>query len=143
MDKKTSVTQTSSVRQILVNHGVRPTSQRVEIARLLFAAQDHFSAEQVVRMVGRGSNYVSRATVYNTLNLFMESGLVRQLVVDTGKIFYDSNTTPHYHYYNSQTGELYDIDPSTIDLTGLQELPAGMEVEGIDIIIRLRSSTRH
>ncbi len=94
-------------------------------------------------MVGRGSNYVSRATVYNTLNLFMESGLVRQLVVDTGKIFYDSNTTPHYHYYNSQTGELYDIDPSTIDLTGLQELPAGMEVEGIDIIIRLRSSTRH
>jgi len=143
MDKTISAPQTTPVTQSLLDHGVRPTNQRVEIARLLLASHDHFSAEQVVRMVGRGANYVSRATVYNTLNLFRESGLVRQLVVDTGKIFYDSNTEPHYHFYDSTTGELHDIDPSTIGLTGLQNLPEGMEVDGIDIIIRLHSSTRH
>ncbi len=95
MDENTSALQMTSVMQTLVDHGVRPTSQRVEIARLLFAAHDHFSAEQLVRLVGRGDHHVSRATVYNTLNLFRESGLVRQLVVDTVKTFYDSNTNPH------------------------------------------------
>jgi len=143
MNEKTAAPDTTFVTQSLVDHGVRPTLQRIKIAKLLFAANDHFSAEQVVRMVGQGENYVSRATVYNTLSLFRESGLVRQLVVDTGKIFYDSNTTPHHHYYDCRTGELHDIDPSTIALTGLPDLPEGTEVDGIDIIIRLRSSTRH
>ena len=84
----------------------------------------------------------SKATVYNTLNLFLEKKLIREVIVDPNKVFYDPNTTAHYHMFDVQSGQLTDIDATNIRITGLPALPAGMVTEGMDIIIRVRPAER-
>lgn len=120
-------------------HGVAPTRQRMMIAEVLFAKQQHLSAEQVLERVNRERSAVSKATVYNTLNLFARTGLVREVIVDPSKAFYDSNTGEHHHMYNVDTGELTDIAHDSLRLGDLPELPAGTVPVGVDVIIRVRS----
>lgn len=129
---------------MLKEQGVLPTQQRLMIARVLFARDQHLSAEQVMNQVNTGKVRVSKATVYNTLGLFARKGLVREVIIDPTRIFYDSNVTAHHHFYNIDTGELLDIDSSTMGVGMLPELPSGTMADGIDIIIRLRNnSTKH
>jgi Fur family iron response transcriptional regulator len=80
----------------------------------------------------------SKATVYNTLRLFLAKGLVREVIVDPSKIFYDPNTAPHHHFYNLVSGELTDIPADALQVAGLPTLPAGMIAESIDVIVRIR-----
>ncbi len=129
----------SQVIDLLQAHGILPTQQRVEIAQVLFARPQHLSADQVLAMVNRERHLVSKATVYNTLGLFAERGLVREVIVDPSRIFYDPNTDEHYHFYNVDTGTLEDIDPDQVPLGGLPEPPAGTVTEGVDVIIRVRN----
>jgi Fur family iron response transcriptional regulator len=124
---------------MLRNHGILPTQQRLMIARVLFDHVRHYSADQVMTSVNDGRTRVSKATVYNTLGLFARSGLVREIIVDPTRVFYDPNTTNHHHFYNVDTGELIDIDSADLQITGLPDLPAGTVAEGVDVIIRLRS----
>ena len=98
------------------------------------------SADRILALVNDRASETSKATVYNTLNLFVEKKLVREVIVDPSKVFYDPNTDPHYHFYNVDTGELTDIDARDIKVTGLPSLPQGMSAEGVDIIVRVRSS---
>jgi Fur family transcriptional regulator, iron response regulator len=119
-------------------HGINPTHQRIEIAYALFSRQEHLSADQVMAIVNERHSETSKATVYNTLNLFLEKGLVREVIVDPNKVFYDPNTMPHYHMYDIQSGRLTDIDAGEVQVTGLPALPEGMMTEGMDIIIRVR-----
>ena len=121
-------------------HGINPTHQRIEIALALFSRYEHLSADQVMAIVNERHSETSKATVYNTLNLFLEKRLIREVIVDPSKVFYDPNTEPHYHMYDVQTGRITDIDASDVRVTGLPALPAGMVTEGMDIIIRVRSS---
>jgi Fur family iron response transcriptional regulator len=121
-------------------HGINPTHQRIEIALALFSRYEHLSADQVMAIVNERHAETSKATVYNTLNLFLEKRLIREVIVDPNKVFYDPNTEPHYHMYDVQTGRITDIDASDVRVTGLPALPAGMVTEGMDIIIRVRSS---
>jgi len=88
---------------------ITPTQQRVEIAQILFEKPQHLSAEQVLAKVN-GNAAVSKATVYNTLGLFARKALVKEVIVDPSKVFYDSNVHPHQHFYNIDTGILTDID---------------------------------
>ena len=81
----------------------------------------------------------SKATVYNTLNLFLEKKLIREVIVDPNKVFYDPNTAPHHHFYSVDTGELTDIDAAEVEISGLPPLPKGVVTEGVDIIVRIRS----
>lgn len=120
--------------------GVTPTQQRVEIAQILFARPQHLSAEQVLSIVNSDGPVVSKATVYNTLGLFASKGLVSEVIVDPAKVFYDSNTTSHQHFYNVDTGELIDFDSGAIKLESLPELPEGTRAEAVDVIIRVRQS---
>ena len=120
--------------------GVTPTQQRVEIAQLLFAQHQHVSAEQVLSMANSRNSVVSKATVYNTLGLFASKGLLREVIVDPTKVFYDSNTAEHHHFYNVDSGELLDIQGESVQLAELPELPAGTKAEGVDVIIRIRNS---
>lgn len=129
----------SQVIDLLQAHGILPTQQRVEIAQALFARPQHLSADQVLAMVNRERHLVSKATVYNTLGLFAEKGLVREVIVDPSRIFYDPNTDEHYHFYNVDTGTLEDIDPDQVPLGGLPEPPEGTVTEGVDVIIRVRN----
>jgi Fur family iron response transcriptional regulator len=122
--------------------GVTPTQQRVEIAAILFVRDQHMSADQVLALVNEASPRVSKATVYNTLGLFAEKGLVREVIVDPTKVFYDSNTSNHHHFYNADTGYLMDIDPATIKIQDLPALPEGTVAEGVDVIIRIREASQ-
>ena len=117
---------------------INPTSQRVEIALLLFTRCEHLSAEEVFALVNGDSARVSKATVYNTLGLFAERGLVREVIADPTRVFYDPNTAPHHHFYDTSTGKLMDIPTEEVQIRTLPALPDGMRLEGVDVIVRVR-----
>lgn len=125
---------------VLRRHGINPTHQRIEIAHALYARNEHLSADQVLALVNEAHPETSRATVYNTLNLFVQKGLIREVIVDPCKVFYDPNTEPHYHLYDVRTGYLADIDAGCVQVSGLPQLPPGVVTEGVDIIVRVRSA---
>lgn len=122
----------------LRTHGITPTHQRIEIAHALFSRCEHLSADQVMTIVNERHSETSKATVYNSLNLFLEKKLIREVIVDPNKVFYDPNTSPHYHLYDIESGRLTDIDAADVRVTGLPPLPDGMVTEGMDIVIRVR-----
>ena len=124
---------------LLRQHGVNPTHQRIEIAYALFSRGEHLSADQVLAAVNDRHSETSKATVYNTLNLFLKHRLIREVIVDPNKVFYDPNTEPHHHFYNVDTGELTDFDAADVAIQGMPSLPEGMVTEGVDIIVRIRS----
>ena len=125
--------------EMLLQHGINPMHQRIEIAHALFARAGHLSADQILAIVNNRHSETSKATVYNTLNLFLEKKLIREVIVDPHKVFYDPNTEAHHHFYNLDTGELTDIDASQVEVAGLPLLPEGMVTDGVDIIVRIRS----
>ena len=129
-----------NLAEVLRGRGIMPTHQRIEIAHAIFSRREHLSADRILALVNDRASETSKATVYNTLNLFLEKKLVREVIVDPSKVFYDPNSDPHYHFYNVDTGELTDIDARDIKVTGLPALPPGMSTEGVDIIVRVRIS---
>ena len=129
-----------NMADLLRDHGINPTHQRIEIAYALFGRQEHLSADQIMDIVNERHSETSKATVYNTLNLFKQQQLIREVIVDPSKVFYDPNTTPHHHFFNLASGELTDIDAEAVQIQGLPALPEGMVTEGVDVIIRIRPS---
>jgi Fur family iron response transcriptional regulator len=125
---------------LLRRHGIAPTHQRLEIAQVLFGRCQHLAADQILAMVNERHAETSKATVYNTLNLFRDRGLIREVIVDPKRAFYDPNTEPHHHLYNIDTGEITDIAADALSVSGMPELPQGMVTEGVDIIVRVRAS---
>ncbi len=125
---------------MLDEHGINATAQRLEIARVLFAYGDHVSAEQVYERVNHDrpdAKSVSKATVYNTLGLFADKGLIRQVIADPTRVFFDPNTKPHHHFYDVDKHTLMDIDEADIHMQGLPPLPDGAKLEGVDVVIRV------
>ena len=118
--------------------GITPTQQRVQIAEILFAQPQHMSADQILAVVNSKGPIASKATIYNTLGLFARKGLVREVIVDPSKVFYDSNTSEHHHFYNLDSGQLTDIDAGDVIISNLPELPANTQAAGVDIIFRIR-----
>ena len=118
--------------------GIRPTAQRVRIASVLLSAPQHLSAEQILANLRGSGARVSKATVYNTLNLFASHGLIRQLSVDGSRAWFDSNVEPHYHFHDLASGTLIDVPVPEVEFSRLPEPPPGTEVAGIDLVIRLR-----
>jgi Fur family iron response transcriptional regulator len=129
----------AQVVDLLVSRSITPTAQRVEIAQFLFARAQHISADHILASVNAAGGRVSKATVYNTLGLFVEKGIVREVLIKPERIFYDSNTHPHHHLYNADTGQLSDIDADAITVQGLPDLPSEVELEGVDLVIRVRN----
>lgn len=129
---------TTDVSGLLQARGIRATAQRLQIAELLLAAPQHLSAEQIADTLrGRGVE-VSKATVYNTLNLFAAHGLIRQLAVDGTHSWFDSNVEPHFHFHDEATGKLTDVALPDVQFSRLPAIPEGMEVASLDLVIRLR-----
>ena len=119
--------------------GLRPTRQRRSLALMLVGAGDrHVSAESLHQEALVAGIDVSLATVYNTLNQFKSAGLLREVALEGDRNFFDTNTSNHFHYYLEDTGSLVDIGTEFLEVKGLPELPAGMEIGRIDIIVRLR-----
>ena len=127
-----------NMTDLLHRHDINPTHQRIEIAYALFSRQEHLSADQIMAVVNDKHSETSKATVYNTLNLFLEKKMIREVIVDPNKVFYDPNINDHHHFYDVVSGELTDIDAADVAVTGLPPLPDNVVAEGVDIIVRVR-----
>ena len=125
--------------ELLRKHGIAPTHQRLEIAHVLFSRCEHLAADRVLALANERFAETSKATVYNTLNLFRDRGLIREVIVDPKRVFYDPNTEPHHHLYNVDSGELTDIAAEDLQISGMPALPPGMVTEGVDVIVRIRA----
>ena len=118
---------------------LRPTRQRVELVGLLFRAGDrHVTAESLHAEAARSGVQVSLATVYNTLHQFTEAGLLRQVVVDASRTYFDTNTGSHQHFFVQDEATLIDIPGENIAVAGVPAPPKGMSVERIDVVVRVR-----
>ncbi len=124
---------------LLRRAGLRPTRQRIALATLLFSQGDrHVSAETVYEEAVGARVSVSLATVYNTLNQFTEAGLLRELAVSGAKSFFDTRTGPHHHFWSAVDGVMTDVAAEEVEVTRLPEPPPGMEIAGVEVMIRLR-----
>ena len=130
------------IAELLVSRGVFPTVQRVEVALLILAKPQHLSAEQIIAGIRAMGSRVSKATVYNTLNLFCERGLLRTVEVDPTRQYYDSSIRAHHHFYNVDSGELTDIPLDAVTLHVKTALPPGTEQAGVDVVIRVRGGAK-
>lgn len=126
------------IKHKLIRHGVSATNQRLDIGEILFCRAQHVSAEQILNRLRASGRNVSKATVYNTLKLFVDEGLLGEVHVDPERMFYDSTTGHHHHFYNVVTGELTDIAEDHIALSHMPMLPAGTMTEAVDIVVRVR-----
>jgi Fur family iron response transcriptional regulator len=129
----------SDLRAKLRRVGLRPTRQRVSLGWLLFGKGNrHVTAEMLFEEATRARVPVSLATVYNTLHQFTQAGLLRQLAVDGTKAYFDTNPTEHHHFFLEEEGVLVDMPSEGIAVGELPEAPDGMEVAGVEVIVRLR-----
>jgi Fur family iron response transcriptional regulator len=126
------------VERLLMEHGVKPTQQRVTVAAILLAQPAHLSAEQIIATLGTAGSKISKATVYNTLKALTDSGLVRQIHLDPSRSVYDSTRAMHHHFHDVESGTLWDIKPDDIAFSRLPALPEGMETAGVEVVIRVR-----
>ncbi len=127
------------ITRLLRERGISATSQRVRIAEALYTKPQHVSAEQVLGMVTKAEPAASKATVYNTLRLFAQKGLVREIIADPTRVFYEPVTNAHYHFFNVDTGELTDIPVGAVGLDRLPPTPMGTRLKGVDVVIRISS----
>lgn len=133
--------QEDSVRNKLIAAGLRPTRQRLLIGENLFNGKDrHFTAENLHRDLISSGVSISLATIYNTLGVFTEVGLLNTVNVEAGRVFYDTNIRPHYHIYEVDRLHLIDVEVSDIDIRGFPELPEGQKIQHVDVIVRTRSA---
>ena len=106
---------------------------------MLFKAENrHFTAEQLHKEAQTVGHTVSLATIYNTLHQFRRAGLLRQVIVEPGKVYFDTNTEPHHHFYIEDDGELLDVERNEIKIATLPEIPKNCNIQEMDVIIRLR-----
>jgi len=127
--------------KLVQDAGLRPTRQRLLLSKLLFERGEdwHITAESLHDDVLKSGARVSLATVYNTLHQFTDCGLLRQIVVDSGKAYFDTNISEHHHFYNAKLGLLEDIPDGHISLESLPDAPEGSRIDRIDVVIQIES----
>jgi Fur family transcriptional regulator, iron response regulator len=130
----------NAVELIRASH-LRPTRQRLALARLLFETGDrHVTAEQL-HNEALAQVPVSLATVYNTLHQFVGAGLLREVVVNPGRSYFDTNIRDHHHFFHEESGQLTDIAGDRIEVKELPEPPPGTAVRRVDVTIRISDKT--
>jgi Fur family iron response transcriptional regulator len=121
--------------------GLRPTRQRLALARLLFEkGHRHVTAEELHGEARAADVGVSLATVYNTLHQFTEAGLLREVVVDAGRAYFDTNNSDHHHFFFQDSGRLMDIPAEGVAISRIPEAPAGTHVARVDVVVRVEKS---
>lgn len=133
---------TSDAIERLREHGIQPSAQRVAVAEYVLSTDEHPSADRVYARVGGRVPMLSRATVYNTLNLFVKKGLLRQLVIAEGKVVFDPHVAPHHHFVDDATGEIHDLPWDAVKV-GRVAPPKGFEVRDVQVVLRGRRARAH
>ncbi|HEY4124189.1 MAG TPA: Fur family transcriptional regulator [Rhizomicrobium sp.] len=119
--------------------GLRPTKQRVALANLLFREDDrHLTAETLHDEAHKAGVRVSLATIYNTLHQFTEARLLKQVAVEAGRSYFDTNVHEHQHFYVEDEGMLIDIPGTSIEVAGVPTAPKGMKIDRVDVVVRLK-----
>jgi Fur family iron response transcriptional regulator len=119
--------------------GLRPTRQRVELAGLLFAQGNRHLTAEILREEARGAGVdVSLATVYNTLHQFTGAGLLRPVVVDAMRSYFDTNIGEHQHFFLEDESTLIDIPGESIAVAGVPAPPRGTTIDRVDVVVRIR-----
>ncbi|HET8539826.1 MAG TPA: Fur family transcriptional regulator [Anaeromyxobacter sp.] len=131
----------ADVPEILRRHGIQPSAQRLAVADYVLRTEDHPSAERVFAKVSGTLPMISRATVYNTLNLFVRRGILRQLVLAEGNVVFDPKLEPHHHFVDDATGEIHDIPWDALDVRKVEAL-RGVDVREYQVVLRGRRSGR-
>ena len=127
--------------ELLKKVALRPTKQRIALTKILFQDNHlHVTAEQLHSEAIRKGYKISLATVYNALNSFKEAGIVKQVLVEPGKIYFDTNTESHHHFYIKETGELLDVPDDECKIVSLPQIPAEYTVNQVEITIRLEKT---
>lgn len=119
----------------LRDHGIQPSAQRVAIAEYVLHTNEHPSADLVWKRVQARLPYVSRATVYNTLNLFVEKGLLRSLSLADESVVFDPKTDRHHHFIDEETGEIHDVPWEKVQVCNVEAL-RGFEIHDYQVVIR-------
>ena len=123
---------------LLYDAEMRPTRQRQFLAQLLFGrGHRHVTAEELHREVCAAGIKMALATVYNTLHRFTRARLLREVVVDSGRRHFDTNVSYHHHMFDERTGKLSDIDEGDLQISCLPEVPDGMEIRRVDVVVRV------
>jgi Fur family iron response transcriptional regulator len=128
---------TSQAIARLREKGIQPSAQRVAVAEYVLTTQDHPSADQVWERVRSRLPVLSRATVYNTLNLFVDKGLLRQLVLSEGKVVFDPNVDAHHHFIDEATGAIHDIPWDALEVKNVERL-RGYDIAEYQVVLRGR-----
>jgi Fur family iron response transcriptional regulator len=130
---------TGPCRAKLRSAGLRPTRQRLALAAILFDGQDrHVSAEWLYDVAKRSGADVSLATVYNTLHQFTAAGLLREITVDSTRTYFDTNIGDHHHMFLEHEDKVIDVPSSSVSVNRLPEIPEGMELVSVDVLVRVR-----
>jgi len=131
----------SNALERLTEAGLRPTRQRLALAKLLLEkGPRHLTAEELYHEAHDAGIAVSLATVYNTLHQFTSVGLLREVVVDMGQSYFDTNTSHHHHFFDEGTGQLTDIPEDDVEIGRLPTPPTGSEIDRVEVIVRLRAA---
>lgn len=131
----------SGVIAHLKQAGLRPTRQRIALAKLLFEGENrHVTAEDLHSEARAAGVSVSLATIYNSLHQFTDAGIMREVVVEAGRSYFDTNTGDHHHFFHEDTGSLEDIPCDLINVSELPAAPAGKSVQRVDVIVRVSAS---
>jgi Fur family iron response transcriptional regulator len=137
---RTATAHRSDLAAKLRAAGLRPTRQRLALGKLLFATGDrHVTAESLHGEAAKSGAQLSLATVYNTLHQFTGAGLLRQVIVDGDKTYFDTNTGDHHHFYFEDRALLMDIPGDDVRIDGLPKAPSGTEIERVEVVVRLKS----
>ena len=121
--------------------GLRPTRQRLALAKLLFDGEDrHVTAEMLQKEVGRMEAKVSLATIYNTLHQFTEAGLLKEVIVDPSRTYFDTNVTDHHHLYFKEEEKLMDLKSDELVIATLPNVPEGKRISGVSVVVHMENS---
>ena len=125
----------------LRSSGLRPTKQRVEIAKFLFEREKtfHFTVESLNKLLIKTTSKIALATIYNTVNAFKAAGHLREVEVRGNKIYFDTNVSNHHHFYDSETAELIDIDANDIIIQKIPKAPNGKKIKNVEVFINLKN----
>lgn len=139
MTENTSHTRPySGVIAHLKQAGLRPTRQRIALAKLLFEGENrHVTAEDLHAETRAAGVSVSLATIYNSLHQFTDAGIMREVVVEAGRSYFDTNTGDHHHFFHEDTGSLEDIPTELINVSALPAAPQGKSVQRVEVIVRV------
>ena len=138
MPSSSSQKKEDTALERLRSAGLRPTRQRLALAKLLLVGGPrHVTAESLFNEARSKRVNLSLATVYNALHDFTERGMLREISIEAGRSYFDTNTTEHHHFYYERTGKLQDVALDSVRISSLPDAPAGEKVKRVDVVIRL------